>query len=151
MKHANQYLQQQYQPITTRGLPTRHISKTAGLSTTQAAVEAGNWSRCFVWRPSAAFLMTGWCATTIATSSWSGPAILSATAGQGDGLRVGRGTDRDSLPGKCTASFCEIAPPEPPMVTLGVTKPPKASRWKPPADHPWKAASMLRATTSAPP
>jgi transposase len=45
----------------------------------------------------------------------------------------------------------EIAPPEPPPVTMGATKPPKASRWKPPADHPWKAASMLRATASAPP
>ena len=45
----------------------------------------------------------------------------------------------------------EIAPPEPPPVTIKVAKPPKASRWKPPAGHPWKAASMLRATASAPP
>jgi hypothetical protein len=35
-----------------------------------------------------------------------------------------------------------------------VNKPPKPSRWKPPAGHPWRregAAAMLRATASAPP
>ena len=44
----------------------------------------------------------------------------------------------------------EIAAPEPPPVAIRVSKPPKASGWKPPADHPWKAA-VLRATASASP
>lgn len=43
----------------------------------------------------------------------------------------------------------EIAPPKPPIV-LAANKPPKLSRWKPAADHPWKA-TMLRPTASAPP
>jgi transposase len=45
----------------------------------------------------------------------------------------------------------EIEAPEPPPVAIGVTKPPKASRWKPPADHPWKARPMLPATACASP
>lgn len=43
----------------------------------------------------------------------------------------------------------EIAAPKPPII-LAQSKPPKPSRWKPAADHPWKTA-MLRATASAPP
>ncbi len=45
----------------------------------------------------------------------------------------------------------EIAAPEPPPAAIGKTKPPKASRWKPAADHPWKSRPMLRAAASAPP
>jgi hypothetical protein len=43
----------------------------------------------------------------------------------------------------------EIAPPRPPMV-IAENKPPRPSRWKPTADHPWKTA-MLRATACASP
>ena len=43
----------------------------------------------------------------------------------------------------------EIAAPEPQPVAIGERKPPKASRWKPPVDHPWKARPMLRATAFA--
>ena len=45
----------------------------------------------------------------------------------------------------------EIAAPEPPPVGMGVKKPPRPSRWKPSADHPWKVSAMLRAAASAPP
>lgn len=46
----------------------------------------------------------------------------------------------------------EIAAPEPrPAVAIGVNKPPKRSRWKPPAEHPWRRPAMLRAAASAPP
>lgn len=44
----------------------------------------------------------------------------------------------------------EIAAPEPKPEAMWANKPPRPSRWKPPADHPWKAA-MLRATASASP
>ena len=46
-------------------------------------------------------------------------------------------------------SYHQIAPPKP-RISIAVTKPPKLSRWKPAADHPWKTA-MLRAPASAPP
>ncbi len=46
-------------------------------------------------------------------------------------------------------SHHEIAPPKPP-ISIARSKPPQPSRWKPAADHPWKAA-MLRAAASAPP
>jgi transposase len=47
----------------------------------------------------------------------------------------------------------EIDPPRPaePAPIRLVDKPPRPSRWKPAADHPWKASPMLRATASAPP
>jgi transposase len=47
----------------------------------------------------------------------------------------------------------EIAAPQPVTceAVAGVKRPPRPSRWKPSADHPWKAASMMRATASAPP
>jgi transposase len=44
----------------------------------------------------------------------------------------------------------EIAAPQP-CEAPGVKRPPRPSRWKPSANHPWKAASLLRATASAPP
>src|SRR5260221_2133303 len=54
--------------------------------------------------------------------------------------------------GKARAHHEIAAPqPEPCEAMAGVKKPPRRSRWKPPANHPWKAASMLRATASAPP
>lgn len=55
----------------------------------------------------------------------------------------------------------EIAAPEPKLTAAirWVEKPPKPSRWKPPAEHPWRRAlkpkpapvAMMRATTSASP
>lgn len=46
----------------------------------------------------------------------------------------------------------EIAAPQPaPGEAIAVKKPPRPSRWKPSANHPWKATSLLRATASAPP
>jgi transposase len=45
----------------------------------------------------------------------------------------------------------EIEAPQAPVVPMRIQKPPKASRWKPPAGHPWKVSAMLRATASAPP
>jgi len=45
----------------------------------------------------------------------------------------------------------EIAPPEPSRVAIDVTKPRKASHWKPPAEHPWRTPAMLRTTASASP
>jgi len=47
--------------------------------------------------------------------------------------------------------YREIAAPQTPAGTMGVDRPPKPSRWKPAADHPWRAAAMLRAPASAPP
>lgn len=44
----------------------------------------------------------------------------------------------------------EIAPPQPAAVDLR-DKPARPSHWKPPADHPWRRAAMLRTTASAPP
>src|SRR5258708_3433577 len=62
----------------------------------------------------------------------------------------GRGESR--YQGKARAHHEIAAPqPEPCEAMAGVKKPPRRSRWKPPANHPWKAASMLRATASAPP
>lgn len=48
----------------------------------------------------------------------------------------------------------EIEAPQPQPAAVGlVDKPPKQSRWKPPAHHPWRrpAPAMIRATASAPP
>jgi hypothetical protein len=44
----------------------------------------------------------------------------------------------------------EIAAPEPKPAATLASRPPRRPRWKPPVDHPWKAA-LLRATASAPP
>jgi transposase len=54
-------------------------------------------------------------------------------------------------------SHREIAAPQPDEQTIQlVDKPPRPSRWKPPADHPWKEPgkqlrAMLQATASTPP
>ena len=46
----------------------------------------------------------------------------------------------------------EIAAPAPkPPVAIRSVKPPKRSRWKPPADHPWREPAMMRASASASP
>ena len=46
----------------------------------------------------------------------------------------------------------EIAAPQPqPATAIGVNKPPKPSRWKPPTQHPWRKPAMMRATASASP
>ena len=46
----------------------------------------------------------------------------------------------------------EIAAPQPkPAVAIGLVKPPKRSRWKPPADHPWREPAKMRAAASASP
>ena len=45
----------------------------------------------------------------------------------------------------------EISAPEPPVAAMAVDRPPRPSRWKPPADHPWRAPAMLRTAASAPP
>jgi transposase len=37
----------------------------------------------------------------------------------------------------------EIAAPEPRPAAIGEKKPPKPSRWKPPANHPWRAAGRV--------
>ncbi len=86
----------------------------------------------------------------IATFSWSGtsdypPRQAKVTVCEWEDGRIEIRYQSKARPHR------EIAAPEPPLVTIGVTKPPKASRWKPPADHPWKARPMLRTTACASP
>ena len=71
-QEANRYLQQEYLAEHNE----RFESRPSRRIITARRPAHGSWSRRFVWRPSAAFPMIGWCAMRIAISNWSEAAII---------------------------------------------------------------------------
>jgi hypothetical protein len=144
---ANEFLQQHCLPEHNAHFAR---SQSSGRTITARLRRRGNWSRCSAWRRSGAFPMSGRCATRIAIFDWRGAAPRQAkvTVCEWEYGRIEIRYQAKARPHR------EIAAPEPIGVAVATEKPPKGSRWKPSADHPWKRPGppgMLGAATSAAP